>query len=409
MKNVLLVIKFLKCISCVITVGVMLFFSGCICICMDKLSGPMANVPNAENMSRWSVKISSRLYADEEFGSAICKALKNRGVRIVETGADVEISINDTFETGGYWGLVPGAISFCVLPFSMSYTYRYSISLSAEGVNNEVELGLKETEVSSLTPLAFVPLLWHKDGGVSKNANSRNHNADLRFVEWAAEQIADAVCGQLGGAFGKEVIVKRHERLDAEKRRGDEKMALERAKERAEKEKENARVRFDGMFGRKFGDKVDVTGASMLHLELIYEDIDRCCRVMFSPAKPSPLFQQYYLWVTPLSHQLFAIEARAKVDLSEESYDALEKKYDRKFEYGDSWREMSFRPSSKCSLYVRNHLNDSYTTLMYDRSCAQVLAVDFEVLRAAREESRAVIELEKKQKANAADADVEGF
>ena len=241
MKNVLLVIKFLKCISCVITVGVMLFFSGCICICMDKLSGPMANVPNADDMSRWSVKISSRLYADEEFGSAICKALKNRGVRIVETGADVEISINDTFEKGGYWGLVPGAISFCVLPFSMSYTYRYSISLSAEGVNNEVELGLKETEVSSLTPLAFVPLLWHKDGGVSKNANSRNHNADLRFVEWAAEQIADAICGQLcDTSFYNEVIARKNDRL-AEERAKKVRLAEEAARREAERAAEQER------------------------------------------------------------------------------------------------------------------------------------------------------------------------
>lgn len=109
-----------------------------------------------------------------------------------------------------------------------------------------------------------------------------------------------------------------------------------------------ARGRFDGLFGRKFGELVDVSTA-----EYVYVNDWKTAfwRVKFEPEKKSSAFQDYYLWMTLASHKVFAVEARSKKWAPEGFLELLEKRYQLKFTKNQDIAEMVF-PVEKCSLKV---------------------------------------------------------
>ena len=109
-----------------------------------------------------------------------------------------------------------------------------------------------------------------------------------------------------------------------------------------------ARGKFDGLFGRKFGELVDVSAA-----EYVYVNDWKTAfwRVKFEPEKKSSAFQDYYLWMTLASHKVFAVEARSKKWAPEGFLELLEKRYQLKFTKNQDIAEMVF-PVEKCSLKV---------------------------------------------------------
>lgn len=107
-----------------------------------------------------------------------------------------------------------------------------------------------------------------------------------------------------------------------------------------------ARGKFDGLFGRKFGEIVDVSSAGT-----VYGFGIQFWRLKFEPAKKSTAFQDYYLWMTLASHKVFAVEARSKKCAPEGFLELLEKRYMLKFVKSGDIAEMVF-PAEKCSLKV---------------------------------------------------------
>lgn len=104
--------------------------------------------------------------------------------------------------------------------------------------------------------------------------------------------------------------------------------------------------RFEGIFGRKFGEQMAVN------------EKDRVCgfdmnfyRVEFEAKKKSQTFTKYYLWVSEVTHKVFAIEACSGDDLSDALLTALEKKYKDQFTNSGQSYEMRFSKEA-CSLML---------------------------------------------------------
>jgi len=152
--------------------------------------------------------------------------------------------------------------------------------------------------------------------------------------------------------------------------------ALYTPEELAKKKAENLKRRgaFEGIFGQRFGSKMEgepdeSTLCKRFNLYFY--------RVPFVPDKKGDTFSHYYVWLTPKTKQVFAIEARSDsaFDINAKSGKpelalSLEKKYGEYFHYGKRFWEMKFNEED-CRLNVMPDLSkaisdDTTSKLQYN-------------------------------------------
>lgn len=109
---------------------------------------------------------------------------------------------------------------------------------------------------------------------------------------------------------------------------------------------DEGREKFEGVFGHKFGEQVAVD-----EKDCVWGFDMNFYRMRFEAEKQSLTFTKYYLWVSKVTHKVFAIEACSSDDLSDALVTALEKKYKAQFTNSGQSYEMLF-PKEACSLML---------------------------------------------------------
>ena len=109
---------------------------------------------------------------------------------------------------------------------------------------------------------------------------------------------------------------------------------------------DEGREKFEGVFGHKFGEQVAVD-----EKDRVWGFDMNFYRVEFEAKKKSRTFTKYYLWVSEVTHKVFAIEACSGDDLSDALLTALEKKYKDQFTNSGQSYEMRFSKEA-CSLML---------------------------------------------------------
>ena len=109
---------------------------------------------------------------------------------------------------------------------------------------------------------------------------------------------------------------------------------------------DEGREKFEGVFGHKFGEQVAVD-----EKDCVWGFDMNFYRMRFEAEKQSLTFTKYYLWVSKVTHKVFAIEACSSDDLSDALVTALEKKYKAQFTNSGQSYEMLF-PKEACLLML---------------------------------------------------------
>jgi len=176
--------------------------------------------------------------------------------------------------------------------------------------------------------------------------------ADPNWLKGKSSSLA-LMTGQLDILDSKKEAKAEAARIAAEKEKARLKVLEEEARKVARADLRKRRGDFKGMFGRRFGEVVDVEDGT-----LVADKQGRhFYRVPFQP-KNAAVLSQYYLWVLPQSHRVCGIEGRRSAPLEgsrPELIEALENKYGEKFtgdgSLDDGYWELDF-PEEGCLLSV---------------------------------------------------------
>lgn len=247
MKNVLLVIKFAKCISFATMAGVLTVMSGCICVCMDDLSEhkPVTTVHKLDSSWDVSVRGCNNLSLDcrsEDIIQCIKSRLNMAGHNyeggIENDQTQIEVCIKDCSIEQREEHVALGLCSLTLFPVWDSKIQKLVVEISAEGCCKQCEVVLKKTQlVSLLSPLAMVPMIWHEKG-ILDYTNPGCFNSQVG--KWVSNVIADSACALIDKSFCEEVLAAKWMRLEGERRRRDME-AEESARREAERAAEQER------------------------------------------------------------------------------------------------------------------------------------------------------------------------
>ena len=121
---------------------------------------------------------------------------------------------------------------------------------------------------------------------------------------------------------------------------------------------------FNGVFGKKFGDELPTDGA----MRVTKFGVD-FYRVPFEPAKKTDAFTHYYVWLTPVSHKIFEIEARSDSALafSREEFEVKDEKGNVR-KYQTATPEIIFALEKKyCEFFIKQ--GEAYVLQFPEEKC----------------------------------------
>ncbi len=195
----------MKCFvyKCLVASLLLAAFSGCECVCMDRVASP----PAAEIYGTYRIDITKCPYKIKEV-DVYSKLKEKMGRHLVETAWDVgdnatvdlKVKIADEEKKNLAPVVIlciPFAWTLGAIPVYISTDHHVAIEMECANVTKESTTELEETQVMSSLPWAYLPLLWH-DVGMAKGGEGGAcwyDDADMNafFVEQVAGSIVSAL------------------------------------------------------------------------------------------------------------------------------------------------------------------------------------------------------------------------
>ena len=193
--------------KCVAASLLLVAFSGCECVCMDRGARP----PATDVYGTYRIDITECPYEIKKV-DVYSKLKEKMGRHLVETSWDVgdnatvdlKVKINDEEKKNLAPVVVlciPFAWTLGVFPVYVPTDHHVAIEIECANATKGSTTELEETHVMSSLPWAYLPLLWHDVGMAKGGDGGASWYDDPDMNALFVEQVADSILSSLTKDF----------------------------------------------------------------------------------------------------------------------------------------------------------------------------------------------------------------
>lgn len=193
--------------KCVAALLLLVAFSGCECVCMDRGARP----PATDVYGTYRIDITECPYEIKKV-DVYSKLKEKMGRHLVETSWDVgdnatvdlKVKINDEEKHNlvpVVILVIPWAWTLTAIPMYIPTDHHVAIEIECANATERSTTELEETRIVSLLPWAYLPLLWHDAGMAEVDELKASWYDDPDMNALFVEQVADSILSSLTKDF----------------------------------------------------------------------------------------------------------------------------------------------------------------------------------------------------------------